>query len=92
MPVELGEANKSVATAPQESASARPNYTLHESGHLFLNPDSIQQGEVASSEFLPASARGVRHPILDLIANATEEWCVAARPLRCRVPDPQAAR
>ena len=53
------------------------NFTLHSSGHLFLHPSSLDY----ASPFSPLSAdqateapRGVRHPIKDLIENATRQW------------------
>lgn len=55
----------------------RPNYTIHESGHLFLSPDSFRTvDDETSQDSALGPIHGVRHPILDLIANATQQWSV----------------
>ncbi|GAA5824165.1 hypothetical protein JCM5353_006163 [Sporobolomyces roseus] len=52
--------------------SARPSlYTLHSSGHLFLSPSSLLSSSSSTSQRTSSS---IRHPILDLIHNATLSW------------------
>lgn len=55
------------------------NYTIHPNGHLYLHPSSLDPASVSSpfsgEDRTHLSARhGVRHPIEDLIANATRDW------------------
>lgn len=69
----IGPTNDDLLRLPTSSS----NYTLHSSGHLFLHPSSLDYTS-ASSPLSPEQAteapRGVRHPIKDLIENATREW------------------
>ncbi|BGP16485.1 hypothetical protein JCM10213_001178 [Rhodosporidiobolus nylandii] len=54
------------------------NYTLHPSGHLFVRPSALHPSSDSSPYTASEAARlpphAMRHPIHDLIANATEEW------------------
>lgn len=61
---------------PQDPSAVQPNYTIHSSGYLFLHPSSLDSAEPVAHRFKARTEHGVRHPILDLIANATQEWCV----------------
>lgn len=55
----------------------RPDYTFHSSGQLYLHPSSLNPS-APSSPLSPEQASnapvGVRHPIHDLITNATRTW------------------
>lgn len=67
----ISSSNSDELRVPTERAL----YTSHPSGHLFLNPASMQQSDSPfriDSDDPPSEA--VRHPIHDLIANATHEW------------------
>ncbi|GAA5875316.1 hypothetical protein JCM3774_005777 [Rhodotorula dairenensis] len=59
-------------------ASGRPNYTVHPSGHLYVDPAALHASGDSSPLALldsdEASVRAMRHPIHDLIQNATREW------------------
>ena len=59
-------------------ASGRPNYTIHPSGHLYVDPAALHASADSSPLALldsdQASVRAMRHPIHDLINNATREW------------------
>ncbi|GAA5959239.1 hypothetical protein JCM8115_000048 [Rhodotorula mucilaginosa] len=59
-------------------ASGRPNYTIHTSGHLYVDPAALHASADSSPLALldsdQASVRAMRHPIHDLINNATREW------------------
>ncbi|ORY89461.1 hypothetical protein BCR35DRAFT_350444 [Leucosporidium creatinivorum] len=58
-------------------SSSAADYTLHKSGHLYLNPSSLDPSSVSYPLPQPpanAAPRSVRHPILDLINNATKQW------------------
>lgn len=61
----------------QSVSSSAADYTLHKSGHLYLNPSSLDPSSVSYPLPQPpanAAPRSVRHPILDLINNATKQW------------------
>ncbi|KAK4053911.1 hypothetical protein OIO90_003748 [Microbotryomycetes sp. JL221] len=52
-------------------------YSIHSSGHLYLHPSSLDPTSVTSP--IPASLakfapKSVRHPIYDLMTNATNQW------------------
>ncbi|GAA5892056.1 hypothetical protein JCM5296_004041 [Sporobolomyces johnsonii] len=55
-----------------------PNYTMHSSGHLFVLPSALHPSSDSSPFSAYEAARlpphSMRHPIHDLIANATREW------------------
>ena len=58
-------------------ATVRPQVVLHSSGHLFLHPSSLDPASPSSplSQSESAAApKGIRHPIHDLITNATRDW------------------
>ncbi|GAA5975453.1 hypothetical protein JCM11641_004268 [Rhodosporidiobolus odoratus] len=54
------------------------NYTIHSSGHLFLRPSALHPSSDSSPYSAAEAARlgphTMRHPIYDLIANATKTW------------------
>ncbi|KAK4054449.1 hypothetical protein OIV83_000943 [Microbotryomycetes sp. JL201] len=52
-------------------------YQIHGSGHLFLHSSSLDPTSVTSpipAELARLAPKNVRHPILDLMANATAQW------------------
>ncbi|SCV72205.1 BQ2448_4899 [Microbotryum intermedium] len=54
-----------------------PQFSEHPSGLVFLHPSALDPSSVSSSlspEQIPKRPRGQRHPIYDLIQNATSEW------------------
>lgn len=58
-------------------SAASADYTIHKSGHLYLNPSSLDPSSASYPLPRPkanAAPQGVRHPINDLIANATKQW------------------
>lgn len=59
-------------------ASGRPNYTVHPSGHLYVDPAALHasadSSPLARMDADQATVRAMRHPIHDLIKNATWEW------------------
>lgn len=70
-------------TTPRSSST----YSLHRSGHLYLSLSSLSypsssQSSVTNASTLsddddavvPIEAKGIRHPIHDLVANATLAW------------------
>ncbi|BGP24738.1 glycosyltransferase family 90 protein [Rhodotorula toruloides] len=66
------------STTSLVSASGSPNYTLHPSGHLFVYPSALHPSSdtsISSSDpTLNPGQHAMRHPIHDLIGNATKQW------------------
>ncbi|BGP32207.1 hypothetical protein JCM10296v2_003987 [Rhodotorula toruloides] len=65
------------STTSLVSASGSPNYTLHSSGHLYVYPSALHPSSdtsISSSSASDPSQHTMRHPIHDLIANATKQW------------------
>ncbi|KAJ8294104.1 Beta-1,2-xylosyltransferase 1 [Rhodotorula toruloides] len=65
------------STTSLVSASGSPNYTLHSSGHLYVYPSALHPSSdtsISSSSSSDPSQHTMRHPIHDLIANATKTW------------------
>ncbi|KDE09310.1 hypothetical protein MVLG_00627 [Microbotryum lychnidis-dioicae p1A1 Lamole] len=54
-----------------------PRFREHSSGLVFLHPSALDPSSVSSSlspEQIPKRLKGQRHPVHDLIQNATREW------------------
>ncbi|KAM0753101.1 hypothetical protein T439DRAFT_378824 [Meredithblackwellia eburnea MCA 4105] len=52
----------------------QPVYTVHQSGHLFIHPSAIEHSAKDNEYRQSQPVYSVRHPIHDLIANATGLW------------------
>ncbi|GAA5828833.1 hypothetical protein JCM11251_005889 [Rhodosporidiobolus azoricus] len=54
------------------------NYTLHSSGHLFVKPSALwpssETSPYSSAEASLLPPHTMRHPIVEMMANATNEW------------------
>ncbi|GAA5940397.1 hypothetical protein JCM3775_005079 [Rhodotorula graminis] len=79
----LGSSRSNMVIAPLSRAPAHDsdthNYTVHESGHLFVFPSALHPSSDSSpysalEASRPQLAHTMRHPIHDLISNATTEW------------------
>ncbi|GAA6028212.1 hypothetical protein JCM8097_006919 [Rhodosporidiobolus ruineniae] len=69
----------SLSSTFKASAPGDHNYTLHSSGHVFVRPSALWPGSSDSSPYSSSEAKTLRphtmrHPIHDLIANATDAW------------------
>ncbi|GAA5854421.1 hypothetical protein JCM8547_001815 [Rhodosporidiobolus lusitaniae] len=76
-------ASRSVMASLSSSSSLSDNnhnYTLHSSGHLFVRPSALFPSSDSSpfttleAARLPPQAHTMRHPIYDLMQNATKQW------------------
>ncbi|GAA6001465.1 hypothetical protein JCM10207_006679 [Rhodosporidiobolus poonsookiae] len=68
----------SLASSFSHSTPGDHNYTFHSSGHIFLRPSALYPAS-DSSPYTPFEAarlppHTLRHPIYDLMANATIQW------------------
>ena len=67
-----------LSRAPAHNSTGR-NYSIHPSGHLYVFPSALHPSSESSPYSALEAARlplahTMRHPIRDLISNATREW------------------
>ncbi|BGP40375.1 hypothetical protein JCM10449v2_004337 [Rhodotorula kratochvilovae] len=67
-----------LSRAPAHDSTGR-NYSIHPSGHLYVFPSALHPSSESSPYSALEAARlplahTMRHPIRDLISNATREW------------------